>query len=97
MVCFNWVGHSGVTSFQFGPVVCSALWLLTYRMNGSVLRLTDTINLGVTTALIITTAIKTFSYFKEKQSILYLTNSKKAKKKFVKTPREISKGRLKVD
>ena len=47
-VCFHWVGHSGMTIVQFGPLACSALWLLAHRMNGSVLRLTDTINLGVT-------------------------------------------------
>ena len=44
----DWVGHSGVTSAHFGPVACSALWLIAYHTNGSVLRLTDTINLGVT-------------------------------------------------
>ena len=47
-VCFHWVGHSGMTSVQFSPLACSALWLLAYRTNGSVLRFTDTINLGVT-------------------------------------------------
>ena len=30
-VHFNWVGHSGVTSVQFSPLACSALWLLTHR------------------------------------------------------------------
>ena len=59
---FNWVGHSGMTSDQFGPLVCSALWLLAYRMNGSVLRLTDTINLGVTTVLQQTRHIEPSSY-----------------------------------
>ena len=48
MVRPDWVGHSGVTSAHFSPVACSALWLIAYRTNGLVLRLTDTINLGVT-------------------------------------------------
>ena len=30
-VRFNWLGHSGVTSVQFGPFVCSALWLLAHH------------------------------------------------------------------
>ena len=44
----DWVGHSSVASADFGLVACSALWLITYRTNGLVLCLTDTINLGVT-------------------------------------------------
>ena len=31
-VHFDWEGHSGVTSVQFGPLACLALWLLTHRM-----------------------------------------------------------------
>ena len=56
MVHSNWVGHSGVTSVQFGPVECSALWLFTHNTNGSVSHLTDTINLGVTIVVVNTSS-----------------------------------------
>ena len=30
-VCFDWVGHSGVTSVQFSLLACLALWLLIHH------------------------------------------------------------------
>ena len=47
----DWVGHPVVTSVHFGPTACSALWLITYCSNGLTLRLTVTINLGVSLAI----------------------------------------------